>query len=75
MTFILFPPGVFTLSEDKYFRRNVSRFFLPTAILYEEHGYSAAILLLVIYCLFQAVGSHTDGTKVEPDFRKQVRLF
>lgn len=29
--------------------------------------------VLVIYCLFQAVGSHTDGTP-EPDFQKQVRL-
>lgn len=29
--------------------------------------------VLVIYRLFQAVGSHTDGTP-EPDFQKQVRL-
>jgi enamine deaminase RidA (YjgF/YER057c/UK114 family) len=41
--------------------------------LYEEHGYSAAILSGTMLFVSGQVGSRTDGSP-EPDFEAQVRL-
>lgn len=69
VTFILFPPGVFTLSEDNIMTQRIAVFLL-TAILCMRNMGIPQPSVLVIYCLFQAVGSHTDGTP-EPDFQNK----
>ncbi|EBN2750342.1 hypothetical protein SEEPB940_06519 [Salmonella enterica subsp. enterica serovar Paratyphi B str. ATCC 19940] len=43
VTFILFPPEVFTLSEDNIMTQRIAVFPADRHSLYEEHGYSAAI--------------------------------
>ncbi len=54
VTFILFPPEVFTLRDNIMTQH---RGFSPADrhSLYEEHGYSAAIVL-VIYCFISGGG-------------------
>lgn len=73
VTFILCPPGVFTLSEDNIMTQRIAVFPADRHSLYEEHGYSAAIRSGDLLFVSGQVGSHTDGTP-EPDFQKQVRL-